>query len=59
MSDRGYFRFLKGLDMFGKQTPQLNVRGESEVRTNFGGVVSLFILFITFLFASHKMLQLV
>ena len=54
MSGRGLV-FLKNIDIFGKETPQLNVRGHNKIKTHFGGCMTLIILMITFLFASLKM----
>ena len=54
MSGRGLV-FLKNIDIFGKQTPQLNIRGQNKIKTHLGGCITLIILIITFLFASLKM----
>ena len=47
--------FLKNMDMFGKQVPQINMHRQTEVTTNMGGFTSLIIIIITFIFSSLKM----
>ena len=51
-------RFLQGADIFGTQLPAFNLKGKSEVRTAFGGTVSVIIIYITFMFALLKFVQL-
>ena len=48
------FNFMKRLDMFGARLPSLNIAGEGRIRTHFGGVVTLLIFYVTFLFACLK-----
>ena len=50
--------FLKKLDLFGVQLPNFNLRGRETIRTSSGGVMSLGIATITFLFAAVKMVHL-
>ena len=51
-------KLVKGLDIFGAPLPQFNLRGEGEVKTLIGGIVSFVIMIVTFLFAAVKMQQL-
>ena len=51
--------FLLNMDMFGSALPTFNLKGKTEIRTACGGTVSLMIIYITFLFASLKLVHLV
>lgn len=46
---------LLSLDLFGAPAPTFNIRGESEVRTFCGGIVSSVIITVTILFALLKL----
>ena len=48
------FKFLKLVDIFGIDTPKLNLRGKHQVRTDVGGVTSLFVMIILLLFSVLK-----
>ena len=50
--------FVSKLDMFGQALPTFNLRGEDKVNTTCGGVASLIIIYITFMFASLKLMHL-
>ena len=41
--------------MFGASLPALNIAGEGKVRTKCGGLASLLIFYMTFLFGIHKL----
>ena len=51
--------FLAKLDLFGVPLPVFNLRGHDSIKTSTGGIVSMVLMFITFLFASIKMMHLV
>lgn len=44
-------------DNFGKEIPSFNLRGETNVRTVMGGVVTTLIIIIALVFATIKMFQ--
>ena len=46
---------LKSLDLFAAPLPQFNIRGEQEVKTYFGGLISLMIMIVTAIFAMIKL----
>ena len=46
---------LRKFDLFGAQLPHFNVQGSEVVKTNVGGLVSLFVSSLTFLFALLKL----
>jgi len=50
--------FLKQLDLFEVPLPAFNLRGQESIRTSAGGIVSLVIMLVTFMFASIKMMHL-
>ena len=51
-------QFLKKADIFGTQLPAFNLKGQSQVRTIFGGTFSVIIIYITFMFAMLKFVHL-
>ena len=53
------FSFLKKVDLFDKALPQFNLKGKSSIGTVFGGVLSLAILYLTFLFGCTKLVHLI
>ena len=54
----GFPKMLLTLDQFGAPLPGFNVKGEDSVRTYCGGLVSLLIMLLAFLFATLKLQQL-
>ena len=46
---------FKKIDLFGISVPQLNVRGKSSVPTITGGLVSLVVIVVTFMFGLLKL----
>lgn len=46
---------LLSMDMFGAPAPTFNIRGEGEVRTYLGGIISSAIIAVTILFSLLKM----
>ena len=48
------FDFVKGVDMFGAPLPSLNISGEATINSHCGGIISLLITYLTFLFAMLK-----
>ena len=52
--------FLKNVDIFGASLPSFTLNGRSAVsRTSVGGVLSLVVLYIIFLFSCTKFIHLV
>ena len=49
---------LRSFDIFGQQLPTFNLKGQSTVHTMAGGVITFFILVVTLVYASIKMVQL-
>lgn len=47
-------KLLKERDMFGKPIPAFNVRGKSKVNSMAGGLISLIIMIIMFLYSTLK-----
>mmetsp|Transcript_24914 Transcript_24914/g.31087 ORF Transcript_24914/g.31087 Transcript_24914/m.31087 type:complete len:171 (+) Transcript_24914:2-514(+) len=52
------FTFLKKVDIFEADLPSFTLNGKSRAGTIFGGMVSLCIIYITFLFCSVKLVHL-
>ena len=46
---------LKKMDMFAGHLPTFNIKGEQTVSTCIGGLISLIILCVTFIFALMKL----
>ena len=46
------FTFVKNVDLFKRALPQFNLKGKSDVGTVAGDILSIVILYTTFLFAS-------
>ena len=57
-SHSGMLNFISKLDIFGKAVPAFNIKGRGKVDTVCGGLASLFIIYITFLYASLKLMHL-
>ena len=53
--NRGTFDFLKNIDIFGKPVPTFSIRGQTEVKTLCGALISLFIMFLTIMFGILKL----
>ena len=51
--------FVKRLDIFGQNVPQLNIRGEAKINTLLGSLFSISILFLTIVFGILKLEDLV
>ena len=51
----GLPRMLLTSDMFARPIPAFNISGETEVRTHFGGCISIAIIYVTFIFATLKL----
>lgn len=49
---------LTGMDSFGKDVPAFNIKGESKVKTIFGGVATIAVLTVTLAYAVIKALHL-
>ena len=56
---RGTFDFLKALDIFGKPVPTFNIRGQTEVKTMCGALMSFVIMFLTIMFGILKLQHLI
>ena len=52
-------RVISGMDSFGMEVPNLNLKGETHVNTLIGGVVSALILMLTLAFAANTAIELV
>ena len=50
---------LKTIDMFGRLYPGFNLRGEQKVKTSCGGITSLVVLYLVFMFAILKLTHLI
>ena len=50
---------VRKLDFFGVKLPQLNVKGEEQVKTSAGGLLSFLIMCVTFVFALLKIQHLI
>ena len=55
----GLPKMLLDVDLFPAPIPQFNSKGENGVKTYFGGLISLIILYLFFLFAVVKFEQLI
>ena len=55
----GTFDFLKNIDNFSEALPSFNINGRSDVKTFFGGIMSLSIIMVTIAFGVMKMQHLV
>ena len=51
--------FIKNLDMFGYRVPEINVRGQTKVKTSMGACVSITIAALTIAFGLVKLDHLV
>ena len=49
------FAFVKKVDMFDAALPSFNLNGKSRVGTLFGGLITLAMLYLTFLFGCIKL----
>ena len=57
---RGNFPdFIKKVDFFGHSVPQLNIGGESSIKTPLGSLLSFSILIVTMMFGILKLEQLI
>ena len=52
-------RVISGMDSFGMEVPSLNLKGETQVNTLIGGVVSALILMLTLAYAANTAIELV
>ena len=52
-------KILKGLDMFGAPLPNLNINGETKVKTFLGAIVSIIVITITFAYSLLKLEMLI
>ena len=50
--------FLKSLDSFSTPIPSFNLRGDGRVRTYVGGLSTLLVAFVTFIYGLQKLLDL-
>ena len=48
-------QFILEFDQFGRQVPSFNLESQGEIKTCFGGLVSIGVIFVTFLFAMVKL----
>ena len=58
----GYFNmpyFIKNLDMFGKKVPQINIRGQTVIKSSIGACLSIITVALTFSFGLLKLEHLV
>ena len=46
---------LQGIDMFGREVPSFNLRGETHINTKVGGLVSVVILITTLMYTAIKL----
>ena len=53
------FGFLKRSDIFSKTLPSFNLNGQKRVGSIFGGLLTLMIFYITFLFALERLIALI
>ena len=53
------FAFVEKVDLFREALPQFNLKGKSSVGTIAGGLISIGMLYVTFLFGCTKLLYLV
>ncbi len=52
-------RVIKNLDNFAKDVPSFNIKGESKVRTIFGGLMTGAVIIIALAYATLKMIDLI
>ena len=52
-----HFEFLSKFDIFALEWPQFNIAGREKLSTLAGGLGSLFIMLITFLYGSAKLMK--
>ena len=45
---------LKSVDLFGRALPSFSLQGQTQVHTYSGGLITLLIVYITFLFGTLK-----
>ena len=43
-----------GLDLFGKEVPKFNLKGETHVNTSVGGLISVAIMVLALVYTSRK-----
>ena len=55
----GIANTMRNLDNFGRDTPQFNLRGENQVNTVYGGVVTIMIFALALIYSSIKAVELV
>ena len=55
---RKFGEVISKVDLFGKEVPQWNLRGETTVNTAFGGFVSIIVMAFTLAYAAQKFYQL-
>ena len=51
--------FLKNIDQYGQEIPSFNLKGEARVNTLFGGIITILILSLTFIYAVLKGIALI
>ena len=49
---------LANMDSFGKQIPMFNIQGDSQVKTVFGGVLSVLVITLTLMYSTMKFIDL-
>ena len=52
-------QFLKKVDLYGRDIPSFSMQGETRVSTSMGGIMTLIIVYVTFLYATLKFQHLV
>ena len=50
---------FKDMDRFAKKIPAFNIQGDESVKTHFGGILTIFIMIITLLFAVDRFIDLI
>ena len=58
-TERAMFAFLQKLDLFQVPIPSINLRGNRELGTSIGGLLSLIVYVATFLFAASRFSHLI
>ena len=52
---KNIFKFVKRLDLFGVEIPQLNLNGETQVKSSIGSIITIIIAILMFIFALIKL----
>lgn len=52
-------KFIKDLDMFGERVPEINIRGQTTIKTSVGACVTITIIALTISFGLVKLEHLV